>query len=226
MSRPGFGWRLALLAAGLLLGAHPGRAQLAPDSARLVVKGAVAALFSRTYEVEAEYRWAKQLSCTLAPQLLAGQVLRTASPTGSAAGDRVGGYGGSAGVRFYVPNTGGEDAKLAGLYFGLQASYQQLRLRFKRETWGEDETADGLRYYVFRPRDFSETIVRQGGAAVLGYQCQVFHPRLRLDASAHLHRLASRSDAGAASRYRSSSADYAYSGTLWTLGLGLGFVVK
>lgn len=221
-----FARRWWLAAAFLLLPAGAARAQLAPDSARLAVKLAVARLFSRAYEVEAEYRWARQLSLTLAPRLVTGTVPGLVSPDANAAGDQVRGSGLGVGARFYFPSADTRGAKLAGFYFGLRAEFQHLRLRYQQPAWGEDLAPDGLLYYTFRPRDFSETIRRYGGAATLGYQCQAFHPRVRLDLSASLQRFQSRSSAGDASRYRSSRTDYGASDPYLTVDLGLGFVVK
>lgn len=216
------------LAAGLvlLLGAGPARAQLAPDSARLAVKLAAARLLVSTYEVEVEYRWAARLSVVLAPRLVAGAVPALISSAGHAAGDQVRGGGVGLSGRFYVPVAGVGDSKLTGFYVSLRAEYQRLRLRYQQEAWGEDQAADGLYYYAYRPRTFTETINQLGGACTLGYQCQVVHPRLRLDASVSLNRLESRSSAGPASRYRSSALDYGSSETFGSLGLGLGFVLK
>lgn len=213
-------------AAALLLLAGAARAQLAPDSARLVAKLALTPLISHAYEGQAEYRWARRFSFTLAPQVVAGPVPFGVSPQANAAGDRVNGYGAGLGLRCYLPNSGTEGTGLAGLYVGLRADYQHLRLAYQQDAWGEDAAPDGLRYYTYRPRDFGETIVRVGAAATLGYQCQVFHPRLRLDASASRHLLRSRPEAGEASRYRTSPADYGASGAFWSLGLGLGWVLR
>lgn len=212
--------------AGLLLLAGPARAQLAPDSARLVVKLAVAPLFRHVYEVEGEYRLLKQLSLTLAPRLVAGPVPASVSPTANAAGDQVRGYGLSLGPRFYLPNTGADGALLAGMYVSLRADYQRLGLSYQREAWGEELGPDGLRYYTYRPRDFRETISRFGGSASLGYQSQMLSPRLRLDVAASLHRASTSSSAGEASRYLTSATDYAHSGSFWSLGFSLGYVVK
>lgn len=228
MTPAGFLARLRRLAAVLvlLLPAGAARAHLAPDSARLAVKLAVVPLFSHAYEVEAEYRWARQLSFSLAPRLVAGTVPASVSPDANAAGDQVRGYGLGVGARFYFPSVDTRGAKLAGFYLGLKAEFQHLHLRYQQPAWGEDLAPDGLLYYTFRARDFSETITRYGGAVTLGYQCQAFHPRVRLDLSAGLQRFQSRSSAGDASRYRSSRTDYSASDPYLTLDLGLGFVVK
>lgn len=216
-----------LLAAGTcLLSAGVARAQMAPDSARLVAKLALVRLVSHAYEVEVEYRCIGPLSVAVAPRVVAGRVPSVVSPSGAAAGDRVFGYGLSVAPRFYIPNTGAEGTRLAGLYVSLIADYQHLRLSYQQEAWGEDLAPNGLRYYVFRPRDFSETIGRTGLAGVLGYQCQVFHPRVRLDTSFGYSSLNSRSSAGAASRYRSSNSDYGYSGSFLALNLSLGVVLR
>lgn len=213
-----------LLAAGLRPAAA--QAQLAPDSARVVLKLGLAPLLAHTYEAEAEYRWRRHLSLSLAPHIVAGLVPSFVSKLGAGAGDEVRGFGLRIGPRLYIPNTGTEGTALGGLYFGLQAVYQHLSLRFKKEAWGEDLAPDGLNYYVFRARDFTETINRYGGVATVGYQWQVFHPRLYLDASLGFNQRQSYSDAGAASRYRSDASDYAYSGNFLSLGLSVGFSLK
>lgn len=215
-----------LLAALLALGTAPARAQVAPDSARLALKLAFVPLFEATYELQAEYRLARQFSLSLAPRLLAGTVPVSVSKVANEAGDKVSGHGLSLGTRFYLPNSGAEGAMLAGLYFGLQADYYRLRLSYQAETWGEDLGPDGLLYYTYRYREGHENITRYGGTATIGYQCQVLHPRLRLDASASLSRLHSTSSGINLSRYTSSDSDYGYSGNFWSLGLGLGFVLK
>ena len=216
-----------LLGILLLLKAGAAQAQLAPDSAQLVVKVALVRLLSSTYEAEVEYRCAQRFSLSLVPRAVAGTAVNySAPPNVRTSGDQVRGYGLGLSPRFYLSNTGTEGTSLGGVYLGLKAEYQHLRFRYQQEAWGEDLAADGLRYYKFRLRDLSETINRIGGAATLGYQCQVFHPRLRLDTSLSLNALNSRSSAGEASRYRSARADYGHSGTFWTLGMSLGFVVK
>lgn len=214
-----------LTGALLLLPAARAQAQLAPDSARLVVKASVVRLLQSTYEAEVEYRYSRHCSVVLLPRVVAGPA-SDYTPRNTRGNDRARGYGLGVGHRFYVPNTGTPHTDLAGLYLGLKGEYQRLVLGYNQEAWGEDVAADGLRYYTYRPRDFSETIDRVGGAAALGYQCQVFHPRLRLDCSASLNTLSSRTSAGDASRYRTTRDDYAYSGTFWTLGLAVGFTLK
>ncbi|WP_426061129.1 hypothetical protein [Hymenobacter sp. B1770] len=213
----------------LLLNSGPARAQIAPDSARLVGKLALVKLFSSTYEAEVEYRHGQRFSFSLLPRLVSGKpndYSANSTITITTSNDQIRGYGLGFGSRFYIPNTGTEGTRLAGLYIGLKAEYQHLRLSYQKEVWGEDPAPDGLLYYTFRNRKFTETINRYGGAATLGYQCQIFLPRLRLDASASLNNLYSRSSAGQASRYRSFQADYAYSGALWTMGLSVGYVLK
>ena len=227
MSIPRFIRRGAgLLATLLALSPAPTRAQMAPDSARLALKLAFVPLFEATYELQAEYRLARQFSLTLAPRLLAGTVPASVSKVANEARDKVSGQGLSLGTRFYLPNSGAEGAMLAGLYFGLQADYYRLRLSYQAEAWGEDLGPDGLLYYTYRYREGRENITRYGGTATLGYQCQVLHPRLRLDASASLSRLHSTSSGVNLSRYDSSDSDYGYSGKFWSLGLGLGFVLN
>jgi hypothetical protein len=221
-----WGRGLVLLAVLLALAGVPAHAQIAPDSARLVAKLSLTRLFYATYELEAEYRLSPRFSLTLAPRALAGTVPAVVSEVANAADDQVRGYGLSLGSRFYLPNSGGDGALLAGLYFGLQADYYRLNLHYQAEAWGEDLGADGLRYYNYRYRDGRETISRYGGTATLGYQCQVFHPRLRLDASASLSRLHSTSRGANLGRYNSSATDYGHSGTFWNLNLGMGFVLK
>ena len=135
-----------LLAAGTcLLSAGAARAQMAPDSARLVAKLALVRLVSHAYEVEVEYRCIGPLSVAVAPRVVAGRVPSVVSPSGAAAGDRVFGYGLSVAPRFYSPNTGAEGTRLAGLYVSLIADYQHLRLSYQQEAWGEDREPDGLR---------------------------------------------------------------------------------
>ncbi|WP_345236532.1 hypothetical protein [Hymenobacter saemangeumensis] len=209
-----------------MLTATSAQAQLAPDSARLVLKAGVLRLLSRTYQLEAEYRLARPVSLTLAPRLLAGTVPSGISPAANEAGDKVRGYGLSLGPRFYLPGADTEGAQLAGLYLGLKVDYQQLRLSYQREAWAEDPGPDGLLYYTFRPRELTESIRRVGGVATIGYQCQVFSPRFRIDAAASLNRLSSTSSAGNDSRYLTSANDYGYSGSFFTLDLNLGFVLK
>ncbi len=219
-----------LAAVGLLLRASPAQAQMTPDSARLAVKLAVGRLLGSTYEVELEHRYGPRFSFSLLPRVVAGKALDHASSNSAMVSnrsdDRIRGYGLGFGSRYYVPNTGTEGTRLAGLYLGLKAEYQHLRLDSRQQGWGEDLAADGLYYYTFRLRDFSETINRYGGAFALGYQSQIVHPRLRFDGSVSLNALRSRSSAGPASRYRSSPTDYSYSGVFLTFGLGLGFVLK
>ncbi|ALW83858.1 hypothetical protein AUC43_01305 [Hymenobacter sedentarius] len=229
MSRPQLKTWLQLLAGlFLLLNAGAVQAQIAPDSAQLAVKLALVRLLSSTYEAEVEYRCAPRLSVSLLPRVVAGTAVDYSTPPSTRhSDDHVRGVGLGLGSRYYIPNTGTEGAKLAGVYLGLKAEYQHLRLSYQQEGWGEDPSAtDGLLYYKFRLRDYSETINRYGGAATLGYQCQVFHPRLRFDTFLSLNALNSRSSAGEASRYRSARADYGHSGTFWTMGVSLGFVVK
>ena len=217
-------WLLGML---LLLKAGAAQAQLAPDSARLAVKVALVRLLSSTYEAEVEYRCARRFSLSLLPRVVAGTAVNySAPPNVRTSDDQVRGYGLGLSPRFYIPNTGTEGTSLGGLYLSLKAEYQHLRFKYQQNAWGEDLAADGLRYYNFRLRDLTETIDRFGGAATLGYQCQVFHPRLRLDTTLSLNALSSRSSAGEASRYRSARADYGHSGTFWTMGMSLGFVVK
>ena len=219
-----------LAAVGLLLKASTAQAQLAPDSARLAVKLAVVRLVGSTYEVELEHRYRQRFSFSLLPRVVSGKALDRASfngnPVPNRSDDRIRGYGLGFSPRYYVPNTGTEGTRLAGLYLGLKVEYQHLRLGYEQQGWGEDLAADGLYYYTFGPRNFSETINRYGGAFTLGYQCQFIHPRLRFDGSASLNALSSRSSAGPANRYRSSATDYGYSGSFLTFGLSLGFVVK
>ena len=232
MSRTRHGVWAWVAGASFFLLAGAARGQIAPDSVRWAIKAEVVPLLSSTYEVEVERRLTRRLSFTLAPRLASGPAADYSPVRNGAAlatrrsDDRIWGYALALGPRLYIPNTGTEGAGLAGLYVGLKGEYQHLQLSYRQETWGEDLAPDGLRYYVFRPRDFAETIDRVGGALLLGYQCQVFHPRLRLDLSAALKVLRSRSSAGEASRYQASSADYAYSGAFASLGLGLGFVLK
>ena len=214
-----------LTGALLLLPAARAQAQLAPDSARLALKVSVVRLLQSTYEAEVEYRYARRCSVVLLPRAVAGPA-SDYTPGNTRGNDRARGYGLGLSHRFYVPNTGTPHTGLAGLYLGLKGEYQHLVLSYSQVTWGEDVAADGLRYYTYRARDFTETISRVGGAATLGYQAQVFHPRLRLDCSVSLNTLRSRSSADEASRYRATRDDYAYSGTFWTLGLGLGFTLK
>ena len=216
------GW----LGLGLLLRAGGAQAQLAPDSARLALKVDVAQLLRGTYEVEAEDRATPHLSLTVAPHLRQGTVSGLVSRTAYAAGDQVSGYGARLGPRYYFSGQGTAGALLAGWYVGLRADYQHLRLQREGEAWGEDPGPDGLRYYVFRHRESVETIRRAGGAASLGFQGQVLHPRLRLDAGASTHYLQSNSSAGDASLYRTTRTDYGHSGFFWSLNVGLGFVVK
>lgn len=208
------------------------RAQIAPDSMRWAIKAEAVPLLSSTYEVEVEHRLTHRLSFTLAPRLASGlaadysPVRNGTALAARRSDDQIRGYALALGPRLYIPNTGTEGSSLAGLYVGLKGEYQHLQLSYRQETWGEDLAPDGLRYYIFRPRDFAETVNRVGAVLLLGYQCQVFHPRLRFDLSAALKMLRSRSSAGEESRYRASSADYAYSGAFASLGLGLGFVLK
>ena len=210
----------------LLLTAGTVRAQIAPDSARLLIKLGLSPLVVSTYEAELEYRWLQRLSLTLTPQVVAGIVPTLVSKTANTNNDKVHGFGLRLGSRLYLPNTGTEGAALAGLYFGLQAEYGHLALSYQQEGWGEDLAADGLRYYVFRQRDYTETINRYGGAGAVGYQCQLSHPRIRLDSALIIHVLHSQSSADGASRYLSSSSDYGYSGSSWGLALNLGYVLK
>lgn len=227
MSRATPRLRFALLPAVFLLLAGPTRAQMAPDSARLVLKLAAARLLSSTYEVEVEHRYGQRFSVSLLPRVVAGPAQNfDASSNARTSNDQVRGYGLGLSPRFYLPNTGTEGTALSGLYISLKAEYQHLRLRYQQEAWGEDVAPDGLLYYTFRPRDLAETINRYGGAASVGYQCQVFHPRLRLDTSILFNTLSSHSSAGEVSRYRSAPGDYGQSGSFWTLGVGVGFVVK
>ncbi|HEX8505802.1 MAG TPA: hypothetical protein VF630_10570 [Hymenobacter sp.] len=231
MSRTSFRRLTGLLTGALLLlKAGTAQAQMAPDSAQLAVKLALGRLLGSTYEVELERRYGRRFSFSLLPRVVAGQALDHSSSNGSPfpnrSNDRIRGYGLGFGPRHYLPNTGTEGTGLAGLYIGLKAEYQHLRFTYEQEGWGEDLAADGLRYYTFRARNFTETINRYGGAFVLGYQCQILHPRLRFDGSASLNGLSSRSSAGPASRYRSSPTDYGHSGSFLTFGLSLGFVVK
>lgn len=215
-----------LATAALLLLAGGARAQLAPDSARLVAKVNVLRLLSASYEAELEYRWGERVGLALAPRLLAGPVPGSVSKLGNASGDQVRGYGLSFSPRYYFANTGTEGARLAGIYLGVRTEFQSLRLSYYQESWGEEVGPDGLSYYTYRPRDLTETISRYGGAAVLGYQCQIIKPRLRLDVSGSLNSLRSTSSAGDATRYRSSPSDYAHSGTFWSFGMNLGYVLK
>jgi hypothetical protein len=214
----------------LLLRPATAQAQLAPDSARLAVKLAVIQLLRSTYEVEVEHRFGSRASLSLAPRVVAGTAsdhsTSQASPPLNRSDDQIRGYGLGFGPRFYFSNTGAKGASLAGLYVGLKAEYHYLRLSYVQEGWGEDLAADGLYYYTFRSRDFTETISRYGGALSLGYQSQALHPRLRLDGAASLNALSSCSSAGEASRYRSSSTDYGYSGSFLAFNLSVGFVVK
>lgn len=219
--------RCGLLASTLGLGAaNSVCAQLRPDSARLVLKAGLVPLLKQVYEIQAEYRLGKLLSLTLTPQVMTGRVPSSVSTTAADAGDRVHGYGLGFGPRLYIPGTSNKGVQLDGLYLSLQAAYQHLRLSYQQQAWGEDPAPDGLRYYVFRDRDFGETIDRYGGIATLGYQSEVFHPRLRLDISASLNRLQSHSSAGAATRYSSATGDYAHPGAFLSLGLSLGFSLR
>jgi len=214
----------ALIGGGLPAGvAH---AQLAPDSARLALKVSVSHLLQATYGAEAEYRCTRALSFVLAPRLVAGTVPARISATAHRDGDQVRGYSLSLGPRYYLPNTGTEGARLAGAYFALRADYQRLNLSYHAEVWGEEQGPNGLLYYTFRPRQQTEAITRYGGAVTLGYQCQVFSPRLRLDVSASLNRLLSSSSAGPTTRYHSSPRDYLNSSPFWSLEAGLGFVIN
>jgi hypothetical protein len=203
---------------------------MAPDSAQLAAKLAVGRLLGSTYEVELERRYGQRLSFSLLPRVVAGQALDHSSSTGTPfpnrSDDRMRGYGLGFSARYYLPNTGTEGTGLAGLYLGLKAEYQRLRFTYTQEGWGEDLAADGLYYYTFRARSFAETINRYGGAFLLGYQCQILHPRLRFDAYGSLNALSTRSSANQGSRYRSSPTDYAHSGSFVTFGLSLGFVAK
>lgn len=217
------GW----LAAGLgLLPAGTAWAQLLPDSARLVLKAELVPLLKHSYAVQVEYRLARLLSLTLTPQVVAGTVPSSVSTTANAAGDQVRGYGCSLGPRLYLPGTSNQGVQLDGLYVSVQAAYQHLRLHYRQAAWGEDLAPDGLRYYVFRDRDFLETIARYGGVATLGYQTEVFHPRLRLDMSASLNRFSSHFSASGNTRYNSSPGDYANPDNYLSLDLSLGFSLK
>ena len=217
---------LVLLALVALLSAGPAHAQLAPDSARLALKVDVVQLLRGAYRAEAEYRWTRRLSLVVAPHLWRGRVSGLVSRAAYEAGDEVRGAGGSLGSRYYFLDKGTEGALLAGWYLGLRADYQHQRLLRDAESWGEDLAANGLYYYTFRRRQTTETIRRRGGTASLGFQGQVLHPRLRLDAGVNLHQLRSRSSAAQASLYRTARTDFGYSGFFWSLNVGLGFVVK
>lgn len=219
--------RGGLLAGALGLGvAGPARAQLRPDSARLVLKVGLAPLLKHEYEVQGEYRLGKWGSLTLTPRVVAGRVPSLVSNMAAEAGDRVRGYGFAVGPRLYIPGTNNKGVQLDGLYVGLQAAYQHLRLGYQQAAWGEDLAPDGLKYYVFRDRDFSETIERTGGIATLGYQSELIYPRLRIDVAASLNRFRSRSSAGSGTRYQSEPGDYAHPNAFLTLGLSLGFSLK
>lgn len=217
------GW-LALGLAQLPAGAA--WAQLRPDSARLVLKVELVPLLRHTYEVQAEYRLARLLSLTLTPQVVAGAIPAPVGTTADAAGNQVRGYGLRLGPRLYIPGTSNVGVQLDGMYVNVQAAYQRLRLRYQQAAWGEDLAPDGLRYYVFRDRDLLETVTRYGGAVTLGYQTEVFHPRLRLDVSAGLNYFSSHSSLGTATGYNSRPGDYSNSDSYIVLGLGLGFSLK
>ncbi len=208
----------------LLLKAGPASAQLAPDSARLALKLSVSQLLWRSYEAEVEYRLSPRLSLALLPRGVAGTLRHTPAGGTVSSLDEVRGYGLGLSPRYYVPHTSA-GAGLAGLYVGLKAEYQHLRFAYEQLGWGEDQEANGLRYYRYRAREFTETIDRSGGAVALGYQCQVVHPRLRLDFATSLNALRSRSSTDGNSNYRFNSADYGYSGMFWTANLSLGFVL-
>ena len=148
------------------------------------------------------------------------------SSLASTAGDEAHGQALGLGGRYYLKSQPGDGNGLAGVYVGLKAEYQRLRPLYRIEMWGEDPGSDGLSYYTYRPRSFTETINRFGGVAQLGYQAQLVHPRLRIDVWVSASYLHSRSSAGEASRYNSGIFDYAYSGFSPLLGLSLGYVVK
>lgn len=230
MSSVGVQVRGGLLFLALLLAAGPAGAQApapaAPDPARLALKLAVGRLFVQTYEVEAEYALSRRLSLTLAPRLLAGPIPVYVSTLANEANDEVHGVAVGIGGRYYVHFVAADGNGLAGFFLGLKAEYQRLRPLYRLERWGEDPGPDGLLYYAYRFRDFTETIERYGAVATVGYQAQLVHPRLRLEVSASANALRSRSSAGAATRYDSGPNDYAHSGLSPTLGLSVGFVIK
>lgn len=239
MSRPRCALQWAGLLAGLrlLLIAAPAPAQpastpaaagppIAPAPARLALKVAVGRLFTQTYELEAEYALKPRLSLTLAPRLLAGPVPEFVSLMANRAGDEAHGQALDLGGRYYLKTQPGDGDGLAGVYVGLKAEYQRLRPLYRIEMWGEDPGPDGLSYYTYRPRSFTETINRAGGGVQLGYQARLVHPRLRIDVWVSASYLRSRSSAGEATRYNSGRFDYAYSGLAPLLGLSVGYVVK
>ena len=239
MSRLRYVLQWAGLLAGLLLPliAAPAQAQpatapatavppTAPAPARLALKVAVGRLFTQTYELEAEYALNPRLSLTLAPRLLAGPVPQFVSSVANRAGDEAYGQALGLGGRYYLKTQPGDGNGLAGVYVGLKAEYQRLRPLYRIEMWGEDPGPDGLNYYTYRPRSFTETIDRAGGVVQLGYQTRLVHPRLRIDVWVSASYLRSHSSAGEATRYNSSQFDYAYSGLSPLLGLSVGYVVK
>ena len=225
--RAGRGGGLGLALAGaLLLGPALGRAQFAPDSVRLLLKVAVPELAYRTYAPALEYRTGQYVSVELAPRLTTGTVPSRVSPLAHDADDEVRGYGGRLAGRLYLPNTTFGGLPLAGCYLSIRAEYQHLRLTYPRTAWGEDLADDGLRYYVLRPRPFSETIRRVGGAAVVGYQFPVISSRLRFDTSLAFNQFYSKSSIGDATRYNSSGTDYGASGSFLNVDVGLGYMLK
>ena len=196
------------------------------DARRRLHSNPLRILDTKNPSMKAVVESAPRLSLTLAPRLLAGPVPEFVSLTANRAGDEAHGQALDLGGRYYLKTQPSDGNGLAGVYVGLKAEYQRLRPLYRIEMWGEDPGSDGLSYYTYRPRSFTETINRFGGVAQLGYQAQLVHPRLRIDVWVSASYLHSRSSAGEASRYNSGIFDYAYSGFSPLLGLSLGYVVK
>lgn len=224
--RGGLLFLVLLLTAGPAGAQAPAPAPAGPKPARLALKLAVGRLFVQTYEVEAEYALSQRLSLTLAPRRLAGPIPVYVSTLANGANDEAHGVAVGMGGRYYIHFVAADGNGLAGFFLGLKAEYQHLRPLYRLEAWGEDASPDGLLYYAYRFRDFTETIARYGAVATVGYQSQLVHSRLRLEVSASANALRSRSSAGAATRYDTGPNDYAHSGLSPTLGLSVGFVIK
>jgi hypothetical protein len=224
---PGLGALAALLVAGrpLLAQTEPPHAVtlLAQRPPTLVLKANVFQTLVRGYHLEAEKTWRTfpRHSLGLTLQGYRGPVSELTARRDVQPDENVRGHGAELLYRLYFPGTNPDP--LMGFYVGVGPHIQRFKLHFQADGWQQQLADDGLKYYQYGPRPYTESIRRAGAAAIAGYQGPLGLGPLTMDFYLGLgwRQSSFRSDFET-SRYRSSDFDYAARGFYFPVGFKLG----
>ncbi|MCC9166264.1 hypothetical protein LN893_05340 [Pontibacter sp. XAAS-A31] len=133
----------------------------------------------------------------------------------------VSGYGAAVQYRVYLTRPAKPTGEQFYTSFGINCHH--FKIDFVRQGWVEETADDGLLYYRYKDRSFTEKVDRWGGVILLGAQDPVISDRVVLDAYVGLgYKSSSIETDYTEPRYNYNLLDFGFTGAHLLLGMKLG----